>query len=340
MTVMTRRSNGCWPGSVTAYFADLAIPIFVFLLCSVGYANVGTYRTNFPVTESPISQSTNWTNGQAQGTDWKDMQTTVGFAFGSQVDSQTFDDSTAVLTGEWGPNQLVQAQVKIVNPCNAIDYEEVELRTNSAISGHSITGYEFDYRCGGGAQAYAVIVRWNGPFGDFTYLANNGVHGAKHEVHNGDVITAVSLRNDVGCPVLTLLKNGVILAGPVTDCTYPNGAPGMGMALGSFGGGGVASDYGFSSFMASDSFRGLISSSLHGRLDGDWPAAGVIPTRSLSRTTASPWRSSQANHDRHALPPGSHDGRECARGLGSQSAGFPFHRERRQSRLSVVLRPG
>jgi len=296
MTVMARGSNGSWSrsGSVIvsesphglslrAHFADLAIPIFVLFLfvCSAAYGKVGTYRTNFPETESPVSQNTSWTNGQAEGIDWKDMQTTAGMAFGTQVNVPTYDDSTAVLTGEWGPDQFVQAKVKIVNPCNATDYEEVELRTNSTISAHSITGYEFDYRCGGGAQAYAVIVRWNGAFGDFTYLANNGVHGAKYAVHDGDVITATSLRNGAGCPVLTLLKNGVILAGPVTDCTYPNGAPGMGMALGSFGGGGAASDFGFSEFMAID-FSEFMVIAPNARLTGHWPAAEVIPTHSTT----------------------------------------------------------
>jgi hypothetical protein len=305
MMGMTRRSNGSGlsSGSVTesgfaqqcirASFADLAIPIFVLLLCSVAYGNVGTYRTNFQATENPISQSGKWTNGQAQGTDWKDMQTTAGLAFGTQVNSSTYDDSTAVLTGAWGPNQFVQAKVKIVKPCNATDYEEVELRTNSTISAHSITGYEFDYRCGGGAQAYAVIVRWNGAFGDFTYIANNGVHGAKYEVHNGDVIAATSLQNDAGCPVLTLLKNGVILAGPVTDCTYPNGAPGMGMALGWFGGGGAVSDFGFSKFMASD-FSEFMAVP-NARLTGHWPVAGVIPTDSM---TAAWWQDTKRTTER------------------------------------------
>jgi hypothetical protein len=289
---MTRGSKGhrLESGSVTAHFGDFAIPIcVVFVVCSIASANVGTYRTKFPVAENPIWESQKWINGQAQGIDWKDMQTVPGLAFGSQINSQSYDDSTAVLTGNWGPNQLVQAKVKIVKPCNATDYEEVELRTNSTISANSITGYEFDYRCGGGTQAYAVIVRWNGAFGDFTYLANNGVHGAKYEVHNGDVLTAISLRNDAGCPVLTLLKNGVILAGPVTDCSYPNGAPGMGMALGSFGGGGVASDFGFSNFMASDSFCALRSSSSPPPLTGDRPAAGIIPARGKIGTTMPAW---------------------------------------------------
>jgi len=99
--------------------------------------------TQIAFTEARLKSVLNaiWTNGQTHGIDWKDMQTTPGFAFGTQVNSQTYDDSTAVLTGAWGPNQFVQATVKIVKPCNAIDYEEVELRTNSAISAHSITGW-------------------------------------------------------------------------------------------------------------------------------------------------------------------------------------------------------
>ena len=81
-----------------------------------------------------------------------------------------------------------------------------------------------------------------------------------YEVHDGDLVTGLSFRNNSGCQVLSLYKNSVLLAGPVTDCTYTGGAPGIGMALGSFGGGGLASDYGFSSFMASDSFHNSVSS--------------------------------------------------------------------------------
>src|SRR5438477_9868133 len=93
--------------------------LLLLLLCSIANANVGTYRTKFPATEDPISQNAKWTNGQEQGIDWKDMQTTTGLGFGTQVNSRTYDDSTAVLTGDWGPNQFVQATVKIVKPCNA-----------------------------------------------------------------------------------------------------------------------------------------------------------------------------------------------------------------------------
>jgi hypothetical protein len=68
----------------------------------------------------------------------------------------------------------------------------------------------------------------------------------------------------------------------------------MGMALGSFGGGGAASDFGFSSFMASDTLRGLISSSANARLIRDWPAAGVMPA---GGTTASPWQKTKGTSD-------------------------------------------
>jgi len=134
------------------------------------------------------------------------MQTTAGMAFGTQVNSPTYDDSTAVLTGEWGPDQFVQAKVKIVNPCNATDYEEVELRTNSTISAHSITGTSLITGVAGEHRPTRSSCDGMGRSAIFTYLANNGVHGAKYAVHDGDVITATSLRNGAGCPVLTLLN--------------------------------------------------------------------------------------------------------------------------------------
>ena len=58
--------------------------IFVLVFSPVlTFAN--TYTTNFPLTENPISENSNWINGAAIGLDWNNVQTNVGFAFGSQL---------------------------------------------------------------------------------------------------------------------------------------------------------------------------------------------------------------------------------------------------------------
>ena len=118
-------------------------------------------------TENPISEGGNWTNGKADGVDWGDVRTTPGLAFGTNAGN--FADSTAILDGSWGPDQMAQATVHSVNQ-NDNYYEEVELRLRSTITPHNNTGYEINFRCSKTGNAYSQIVRWNGALGDFTYL--------------------------------------------------------------------------------------------------------------------------------------------------------------------------
>src|SRR5271157_3059098 len=64
----------------------------------------GTYTTNFPLTEKPISEGGKWECGRTVGLDWVDIETIPGHAFGLQLGTGGFDNSTALLTGTWGPN--------------------------------------------------------------------------------------------------------------------------------------------------------------------------------------------------------------------------------------------
>src|SRR6266852_9399628 len=80
----------------------------------------GPYTTTFSRAENPISEGGNWLNGQGDGLDWTNVRTTPGFAFGTELggnrpEPQRYDDSTALLTGTWGPNQTAQATVHRVN---------------------------------------------------------------------------------------------------------------------------------------------------------------------------------------------------------------------------------
>ncbi len=145
-----------------------------------------------------------------------------------------------MLTGSWSSNQKAQAVVHTVNQNSSI-YEEVELRLRTTISAHSITGYEFNFRATSDGSQYVQIVRWNGPFGNFTFLDSKTGPG----LHEGDVVTATAVGS-----TLTSYINGVQIV-QVTDSTYASGSPGMGF----YNQGGTLannSDFGFTSYTATD----------------------------------------------------------------------------------------
>ena len=197
-----------------------------------------TYTTNFPLTENPISEGNNWINGRTPGLDWANIRTTPGLAFGTEPGTSKYDDSTALLTGSWGPDQTVQATVFSVNQqTNATIWEEVEIRLRSSISAHSNTGYEILFELP--PHNFCQVVRWNGPLGQWTSLGYLG-----SGVHNGDVVKATIVGN-----VITVYVNGVS-QGQVIDSTYKSGSPGMGFYL--EGTTGVNSHYGFTRFTATD----------------------------------------------------------------------------------------
>jgi len=224
------------------------IVVAIFLLSLALLANsesrAATYTTNFPLAAKPLSETGNWINGKANGLDWADVQiVTAGLACGTESGSGGYDDSTAILTGTWGPNQTAQATVYTTNQQTGSVYEEVELRLRSAISAHSNTGYEINFRCikGGG---YVQIVRWNGPLGSYTYVTeggNNNYQGIK----TGDVISA-SINGNL---IIGYVNGMEVIRG--TDSTYTSGSPGIGFFL-QGGTSTLNSNFGFSSFSVSD----------------------------------------------------------------------------------------
>ena len=206
------------------------------------------YATAFPLTENPISEGGRWINGGAAGLDWTDVSTTPGLAIGHQVGA-SYTDATAILSGAWGPDQSATATVHSVNPNDAC-FQEVELRLRSAISAHVSRGYEISFKVSRSGGAYLIIVRWNGPLGDFTYLLQQG--GAQYGVTEGDVVSATIIGD-----VITAFKNGALM-GQATDDTFVAGSPGMGFNLenGPAGCAGTNGDYGFTSYAAADSAGG------------------------------------------------------------------------------------
>ena len=205
-------------------------------------AVAATYTTNFSLIENPISEGGHWINGLTNGIAWFDVATTPGKAFGTQTGiGPNYADSTALLTGSWGPNQTVQATVFIA-ASNTTTFQEVELRLRSSLSAHSCTGYEILFSVNP-SDPYAQIVRWNGPFGSFTGLDGR----VSPVVHNGDVVKATAVGSTITC----YINNTAIFS--VNDTAYPSGNPGMGFYLQYYNEPvAIASNYGFSSFTASD----------------------------------------------------------------------------------------
>ena len=198
-----------------------------------------TYTTDFDLTESPLSESGAWHH---DGLDWALVDTANGIAFGTQALGVSrsgpgqYNDSYAYLSG-FPPDQRASGVVHL----GSIDgncTHEVEILLRWEDSAHSARGYECNLAYDG---AYAQIVRWNGPVGDYTYLNSGSVPGG---VHEGDTLSASIVGNQI-----TLSVNAVVRA-TAQDSTFTTGGPGIGLWRGSSGCGSFG-DFGFTRFSAS-----------------------------------------------------------------------------------------
>lgn len=192
-----------------------------------------TFSTSFSLAANPISEGGMWINGAADGLDWGNVSTTAGQTHPHPGPAR-YADATALLNGAWGPNQMAQGTVWVGN---AYNYPEVEIRLRSMISKNECNGYEITFSLA--PNSYLIIVRWNGPLGNYTMLAD--LHGSQYQVKAGDVVKASIEGN-----VIKAYKNGQLM-GQATDSTYTSGNPGMGFNEQNNG------DYGYTNFMAADS---------------------------------------------------------------------------------------
>ena len=130
-------------------------------------------------------------------------------------------------------NQSAEAVIYL-NDDGSSGNKEVELLLRWSDSANSARGYEILLNHRG---AYAQIVRWNGPYGDFTYIGWATPPAPK----TGDVFSAKIVGN-----VITAYLNGVQIM-QATDSTWADGQPGVGFYVDS---GGSNTAFGFSSFAA------------------------------------------------------------------------------------------
>jgi len=213
------------------------------LICLYTVALAQTYSTRFEGAENPLSEGGRWRN---EGLDWAVFRKEGGRAFGTQsggeVGAARYNDSYAVLSG-FPPDQEAWGEVRIDRPDSTFSQElEILLRWSS--SPHRTTGYECFARCLSGAGSYVQIVRWEGPLGKYTYLADK--HGPEYGLKDGDILKARVVGN-----VITVYVNGVEKARAVDD-TFRTGDPGIGHFLGCNNGRGKGSnaDFGFAGFTA------------------------------------------------------------------------------------------
>ena len=202
-----------------------------------------TFSTKFEGEENPLSENGKWTNN---GLDWTKIRKKDGIAFGTQTGTNkgpaVYDDSYAHLSG-FPPDQEAWGEVAIARSDTSA-YQEVEILLRFTSSAHSTTGYECFARSASGGLSYLQIARWDGPLGEFTYLADK--RGMEYGLKNGDILKASVVGN-----LITVYVNGVEKA-RAEDDTHKTGNPGIGTFLGSSGGHGIGTNanFGFKNFSA------------------------------------------------------------------------------------------
>jgi hypothetical protein len=177
-----------------------------------------TYSTNFPLTETPISENGAW--HRSSGNVFTDVSTANGIAFGTNGARDTYDDSYALLSG-FGADQTAEAVVfrspSLVS--NDMITHEVELLLRFADTATTARGYECTFNYLGDVLG----ARWNGTLGDFTPLSISGGAGnLGRDLMTGDVIKCTIVGNTISFYI-----NGVLM-GKATDSTFASGQPGIG----------------------------------------------------------------------------------------------------------------
>jgi hypothetical protein len=245
-----------------------------------GGSGAQQYVTNFPLSESPISEGSKWLGGHTAGRAcsgrwsfgiarycWGDIQTVGGMAHGTDQPTQ-FGDPTALLVGNWGPSQTASATVKAPVPAPTGGCcMEVEVRLRSSFASGLATGYEV-YCSIMSSNKYCHIASWGGPNGAYVNLDspqwdNNNpdcpgftVTGPKY-LKNGDVLSAkVTGSNPVtitgyinSIPFVTVVDKGKCHFNSPNSGPYgpwPVGSPGIGFF------GKELNTFGFIHFTASD----------------------------------------------------------------------------------------
>jgi len=204
----------------------------------------GSFSTNFPTVENPVSAGGGLITSTSPGVNWSGLKlggsgtlpvAPVDVSAGHLAESvdyanSNFGDALAVATGTWAADQTASVVVgNLAATPGGYEEFEIHLRTDPTTG----AGYEIDY---GYNNNYIAVATWHAN-GGYTNLSFANTTTA---IHPGDTLTAKIQGN-----VITAYDNGVQIA-QVTDNTFTTGNPGFG-----FNQGGTA-EYGISSFSASN----------------------------------------------------------------------------------------
>ncbi len=204
-TLVTRR------GFLAAALGPLAVAGCERPASSVSASTpVREFTTSFVGTENPLSEGGAWSH---RGWSWTKVQKRDGLAYGTQTGFGGYDDSYAYLSG-FAPDHGGEATV-YVSPTLTGSPHEAEILLRRADSPLSARGYECTFTFEGDIQ----IVRWNGPFGDFTPIGGDNL--------NRRLVTGDVLRATIVGATLTCFVNRMPLA-RATDATWKDGQPGIG----------------------------------------------------------------------------------------------------------------
>jgi len=231
-----------------------AVSVLILYLAALPTRAPATdYSTKFPKAEALISEGGHWITAGTPGVNWHDtlcgdhgdlhvssVSTTPGYAFGPSG-PERFGDALALLTGNWKPDQMAEATVRLVDP---VRYPEVEIRLRT--SPKDATGYEIMWSALGKKKtAYLSIATWNGPGSKPPhYTIIKSLKGPEYGVTTGDVVKGMIVGHTI-----TAYCNGR-LQFKITDSTFVTGNPGFGLNEGPNG------TYGISSFTATDRVPG------------------------------------------------------------------------------------
>jgi hypothetical protein len=237
------------------------IGLIITLICVTSNAHSADkmHATSFSLIEDRISEGRElWINGGSTGVEWTNVKTSNGNATGTMNrlpdGVNLYDDSVAILKGDWGADQTVEAVVSAVNrtgggrsgygenPYDSCD-KEVELILRGNITANSIKLYEVLFSSRIDGTTYHQIGVWYGSKADFAELY--GDVGRQYEVYDGDVVKATM----IGSKIKVYINN--VQISEATDTTHTTGKPGIGF-YSSKGCNGIEhnDEFGFSSYKA------------------------------------------------------------------------------------------
>lgn len=209
--------------------------------------SASSYSTNLAGTESPISESSIWTNGLADGGDWNNVKTIGGRAVGASqcgLGDKIYDDNIAHIKSSFmavPANQFAQGTIGLTGGYTPANYHEIELLLRFDITSHVARGIEIMYGMQGNTKApYLSIAVWNGALGDFVVIYDSGLGGIAAPADG------VVLRAEMIGSALKVYRNGSQVAS-VSNSRWPTGQPGMGFYPLS---GAVPENYGWKAFSA------------------------------------------------------------------------------------------